>query len=250
MQRIEKNKLLFLGLSAGFASASLGIGGGAVLVTSLVLALKYDIKKAIGSSLVTAVPITLVGLITHSILNISNIKFHIGFFVIIGSVVGARLGVRAAEKIDSAKLKKLFALLLFFIGLRLIGVVSFPTTAISHVAALPLLMILGLLAGAASALFGIGGGIMLVPCFYLFFGLSMHEAIATSLLVILPTTFVGAFFHKKIKKIDFEIVRFLVPIAPVGAVFGAVCAGILPADVLRVILGIFMIVSSARIFLK
>ena len=146
----------------------------------------------IGTSLATMVSAALVGTITHYIVKSGNIKFLVAMFVIAGSIVGAKIGARLANKISSGLLRIMFALLLIFAGLRLTGIINIPTETIEDTAFFPLLIVVGLIAGIASALFGIGGGVVMVPAFNLFFGLSIHEAVATSLTVILPTSFAGA----------------------------------------------------------
>lgn len=240
---------LFLGLVAGFCSAALGIGGGVILVPMLLILLHYEIKKAMGTSLATIVPTAFVGIITHYSMESSNIKLLTALFVIMGSIAGTKFGAILVNKIRSKILKRLFALLLLFVGLKLTNIINIPTEAVSNITVYPLLIALGLVAGSSSALFGIGGGVIMVPVLNLFFGLSMHEAIATSLTVILPTTFAGALFHKKFDNINDAALKFLIPTALIGAVFGAYVANSLPSNTLRIIFGIFMILCSIRIFL-
>jgi hypothetical protein len=242
--------LLVLGLIAGFCSASLGIGGGVIIVPALLLLFDYEIKKTIGTSLATIVPTALVGVITHYIIKSDNIKFLIVLFVVMGSIIGAKFGAKLADKISSKILRRSFALLLLFVGLKLIGIVNIPTEQISNITVYPILIILGLVVGSASALFGIGGGVIMVPALDLFFGLSMHEAIATSLTVILPTTFAGAIFHRKFNNINTKAIKFLIPTSLIGAVFGAIVANRLPSVTLKIIFGIFIILCSIRIFLR
>ncbi|MBW2984565.1 sulfite exporter TauE/SafE family protein [Candidatus Woesearchaeota archaeon] len=242
--------LLFLGFIAGFFSAALGIGGGVILVPALMLLFHYKIKKAIGTSLATIAPTAFLGIITHFIIKSENIKFLMVLFIIIGSITGARFGAKLANKLDGKLLAKLFALLLLFVGLKLTGIIKVPTETISNVTVYPLLIILGLVAGSGSALFGIGGGVIMVPVLNLFFGLSIHEAIATSLTVILPTTLAGSIFHKKFNNINAEALKFLIPLALIGAVFGAITANALPSATLKMIFGVFMVLCSIRIFLK
>jgi len=242
--------LITLGLIAGFCSAALGIGGGAILVPASVLILHINIKKALGTSLATAVPTALTGIITHYIIDPSNIKFLIALFVIFGSIVGAGLGAKLAHRIIARKLKISFALLLMFVGLKLTGIIKIPTEPILAGTIDPLLVVLGVITGIASALFGIGGGILMVPAFHLFFGLSIHEAIATSLTVILPTTLCGAIFHKRLNNINIEPLKFLIPAALFGAILGAVTANNMPANILRIIFGILMIIFCIRLFMQ
>ena len=240
--------LLVLGFIAGFFSAALGIGGGAIIVIALALFFSYDIKRSIGTSLATIVPTAFVGIITHYMIQSNNIKLLVVSFVVIGSVIGAKFGAGLANRMSNRLLTRLFALLLVFVGLKLTGIINFPTEPVSDTNVYPLLILLGLIAGSASALFGIGGGVIMVPVLNLFFGLSIHEAVATSLTIILPTTLAGAMFHKKFNNINTEATKFLIPASLIGAVFGAIAANNLPSDALKAIFGIFMILCAIKIF--
>ena len=243
------NLLPFLGLLAGFSSAFLGIGGGIVIVPGLIF-FGYQIKKAIAASLAIIVPTAFAGVVAHYIIESANVKFFIAFLILIGSIVGAKFGAEIANKTRSAILFRLFAFLLLFAGLKLVNIINIPMETISDITACPLFLlpVLGLAAGSMSGLFGIGAGVVLVPTLNLFFGLSIHQAIATSLVVILPTAFAGALFHKKFNPIDFPTIKFLIPTVLLGAVLGAVAANSLPASSLKIIFGIFMILCSIKFF--
>ena len=212
----------------------------------LVFLIGYQIKKAMGTSLITIVPAAFVGIVAHYIIQPGNVKPVIALFIIIGSIVGARFGAALVNKISSKKLSRLFALLLLFVGLRLTGIIRMPFDPVSTGAIYPWLVVLGLASGLVSTLFGIGGGIITVPVLYLFFGLTMHQTINTSLVVVLFTTFAGAMFHRRFNNVDMGLIRFLVPAALVGAVIGAIVANLLPADALKIILGIIVILCSVR----
>ena len=109
-------------------------------------------------------------------------------------------------------------------------------------------LFVGLLAGFSSAALGIGGGVIMVPVLVLFFGLTMHEAIPTSLAVIVPTSLAGTIFHKKFDNINMEAIKFMIPSALLCAILGAIVANKLPSPTLKMIFGIFMILCSFRIF--
>ncbi len=243
---MKRIKSLLLGFITGLFSAGLGIGGGICLVPGLMFLVGYGIKKAMGTSLIAIVPAAFVGIIAHYIIQPGNVKLVIALFVIIGSITGARFGAALINKISSEKLSKLFALLLLFVGLRLIGIIRMPIEPLSTGAIYPWLVVLGLASGLVSALFGIGGGIITVPVLYLFFGLTMLQTINTSLVVVLFTTFAGSIFHRKFNNIDIGLIKFLVPAALVGAVIGAIVANLLPADTLKIILGVIVVLCSIR----
>lgn len=96
---------------------------------------------------------------------------------------------------------------------------------------IPILLVLavaGAVAGFLAGLLGIGGGIVMVPALYLAFGAlgapevwHMHLTIATSLGIVIPTTFFSARAHKKKGAIIGQIVKAWSPFLILGSVFGA-----------------------------
>jgi len=242
--------LLLLGLLVGFSSAALGIGGGVTMVPSLTLLFKLDIKKAVGISLTTIIPVATVGVVTYFVLNYSYIRIFVALLIIVGSVVGPKYGVTIASKVSSNLLTKLFSIFLLFAGLKLIGVINIPIGYNSNSIIYPLLVVLGLFAGLSSAMFGIGGGVIMVPVLNLFFGLTIHESIATSLTVIIPTTIAGAFFHNKINGISKSEIKYLIPTALIGAVVGALTTSNLPEVTLKFVFGLFLMLCSFIIFFQ
>ena len=247
---MKKFNLLILGLLAGLCSAALGLGGGTVIVPALVIFFAYPIKEAVGTSLATIVPTVFVGIITHYLINSANIRLKIALIVILGAIIGAKLGVDLVNKIHSKTLKRLFALLLLFVGLKIIGVIQIPTEALTSNTVYFGLLILGLIGGLVSSLFGIGGGVVIVPTLTLFFALNIHQAIATSLTIILPTAFIGAIFHKKFNHLNTNALKFLIPSALVGAIIGALLSNSLPADTLKIIFGIYLLITAVKIFFQ
>jgi uncharacterized membrane protein YfcA len=247
---MKKLELMILGLVAGFASAALGIGGGVVIVPALVLFLGFDIKKAAGSSLAALVPIALVGVLSHYVINSDNIRWLAVLFTAVGAVSGAKIGERFNRVISGKHLEWLLALLLMFTALKLVNVIRMPSVTLTGGMSYPFLVVLGLFAGTCSALFGIGGGVIMVPGFYLLFGFSMHEAVPTSLAVIFPTAIAGFFFHFKNENVDRAAVKFMVPLALVGAVAGAVLSNSVSGDVLRKAFAAFMFFYAIKLFTK
>ena len=88
-------------------------------------------------------------------------------------------------------------------------------------------VIVGFMAG----LFGIGGGLIMVPIlFYLysFVGIEqkfvMHLALGTSFSIIIPTSIVSTMTHMKFKAVDFSIVKTFGIFVMIGVVFGTIFA--------------------------
>jgi len=85
--------------------------------------------------------------------------------------------------------------------------------------------------GFMAGLFGIGGGLIMVPVlFYVFsfVGIErtfvMHLAIGTSLSIIIPTSIISTMTHMKFKAVDFSIVKTFGVFAAIGVVLGTIFA--------------------------
>ena len=91
-----------------------------------------------------------------------------------------------------------------------------------------IMVITALLAGFFAGFFGIGGGIITVPCLFYIFGsvgidksFIMHLAVGTSFAIIVPTALMSVFTHYKHKAVDLNIVRTYGIFVVLGVVFGA-----------------------------
>src|SRR5688500_16733078 len=81
--------------------------------------------------------------------------------------------------------------------------------------------VIGLVSGVASGLFGVGGGIVMVPAMVYFLTMDIKLAIGTSLVVIIPTAASGVFKHYQLGNIDWRVALSLAPTAVCGGYLGA-----------------------------
>ncbi|RMB61055.1 sulfite exporter TauE/SafE family protein [Dokdonia sinensis] len=111
--------LIIIGLIAGLLSGVMGIGGGVVMVPLMILLLGSNQFEAQGTSLsVLAVPVTALAAYTYYQEGYVNWKYAavIALFFVIGGFLGAKLAVNINEKV----LKKIFAVLLIMLALKII----------------------------------------------------------------------------------------------------------------------------------
>jgi len=118
-----------MGTGIGFFSAMVGIGGGTLSVPLLTL-FNYPAHKAVGTAAAIGLIISLPGALT--LLSLGNTPADapagtIGLVNLIGllcivplTVLFAPLGAALAAKLDAAKLKKIFAVVLLITGLRML----------------------------------------------------------------------------------------------------------------------------------
>ncbi|HPI91869.1 MAG TPA: sulfite exporter TauE/SafE family protein [Deltaproteobacteria bacterium] len=106
-----------------------------------------------------------------------------------------------------------------------------------------MLISIGLCAGILSGIFGIGGGIIIVPALVYILGFSMHRAIGTSLAVLLPPVGLIAFLeYYRRHAVDFRAAMLMAAALIIGAWLGALVANKLPAPVLRLLFGVVVLV--------
>ena len=107
--------------------------------------------------------------------------------------------------------------------------------------------LIGLCGGTCSGLFGVGGGVVMVPAMMFFMKADIKTAVGTSLAVIVPTALVGVFKHHQMGNIAWGMAASLVPMALVGGYLGAALTQPLHADSLKRIFGGFIILVGARL---
>ena len=103
---------------------------------------------------------------------------------------------------------------------------------------------IGLGAGFASGLFGVGGGVVIVPALVGFAGFDQHGAHGTSLAAIVPIASVGAATFALSGDVDLPIALLLAAGSLVGAQLGARIMMRSSERSLRVAFGALMVVSA------
>ncbi|MBU2954073.1 sulfite exporter TauE/SafE family protein [Marinobacter sp. F3R08] len=119
--------------------------------------------------------------------------------------------------------------------------------------ALVFFSLVGAVAGVIAGLFGIGGGVVIVPALIVALNqqgvdsvVVVHLAIGTSLAIITVTGASSAFGHWKKGAVAFDLLRRMLPGLMFGAVLGGLIADQLPAELLERYFGVFMLLLAFR----
>ncbi|AND85998.1 TSUP family transporter [Clostridium tyrobutyricum] len=112
-------------------------------------------------------------------------------------------------------------------------------------------IVIGIAAGILSGLFGVGGGVIIIPALMFFEGFSQLKAQGTSLIAMLPPVGILAFIEYY-KKGNTDLVGGIIICAAmlVSAKFGGQLANVLPANVMKKTFGIFIILVGIKTFLS
>ena len=115
---------------------------------------------------------------------------------------------------------------------------------------------LGALAGTMAGLFGIGGGLVIVPALIVSFewqgfsaDVSAHMAVGTSLATIVFTSVSSIRSHHQHRSVRWDLFRPMTAGIVGGAVLGAWTVAFMSGDFLQMIIGVFAIVIGIRMLL-
>ncbi len=98
--------------------AIMGVGGGFILIPAMIYILRMPTNVVIGTSFFQIVFVAALTGVMHSLEN-QAVDIVLGFLLVVGGVIGAQYGVRAAEKMPAEQLRALLAAILLLLGMRL-----------------------------------------------------------------------------------------------------------------------------------
>jgi uncharacterized protein len=189
--------LLSGGFAAGILAGLLGIGGGTVLVPFLV-ALHYSPVQAVGSSSLAILLTSISGTIQNYRMGVLQWRRILPLGL--PAVLMAQVGSFIAGRLPSRALLATFGLLLltniYLVGLRRhVTSLEFQETQLSNFPPILSQFLTGSSAGLLAGLFGVGGGVIMVPLQMLLLQETLKGSIQTSLAVIPLTALSATFGH-------------------------------------------------------
>ena len=108
-------------------------------------------------------------------------------------------------------------------------------------------VLVGLVAGFLSGLFGVGGGILIVPALVLLLGFTQRLAHGTSLAAVLPIAIASLTSYAIEDKVDWKVGALLAVGAVAGAVIGTHILHRLPHDMLAIIFAVLLVATAVRL---
>jgi uncharacterized membrane protein YfcA len=178
--------------------------------------------------------------------------------LIAGAAVAAFIGTALVHRISEGGLQRIILGLLLIIGVALIIEAFLPAEVPGFLPAslgirLAAGIMFGLAIGFISSLLGVAGGEVIIPTLIFAFGVDVKTAGTASLLVSLPTVVIGIIRYARRDAYErTALSRIVAPMAVgsiIGATIGGLLVGLVSASLLKLLLGVVLIASAARIFL-
>lgn len=244
---------LGVGTGVGAFSGAFGVGGGILLVPFLVLVRKVPQKRAQATSLVLVAMAAAAGAVRYALSD--DVAWLPGAVITVGGLVGAWLGAHLVQRSPNAVLQAAFGAVLCVAGVRMLWPTATTVVAADVLPAMSGSLLVGYVAaglgmGLLSALFGIGGGILLIPILVTAFSYSQHLAAGTSLAVMVPIALLGAIRLTRPGLTQWREGARLGLGAMVGALVGASIAQALSDSILQIAFGLLLLAVGAQMALK
>ena len=271
--------LVVLGLFAGGYGTMVGLGGGFLLVPAFLI-MHFDPRTAAGTSMAVVLANAASGSVTY--LRQKRVDVRTAIIFAVAGIPGAWLGALADQWIPQRLFVTLFAVLLAWVGLRLLTTSERsheeiqdeahrddePRPGLPHENPPGLLardfvdalgvrhtyrynlaagVAISFAAGFVASAFGIGGGLVQVPAMVNLFGFPPHVATATSTLIIVCTSLFGTISHALYADVRVGPALLVGAGAVIGAQIGARVARRVAAAPLMRLLAVAVLITAAKL---
>lgn len=251
--------LILSGIFTGLLLGILGSGGSIATMPALMYLLDVAPKPAIAMSLGIVGVTALIAAVQHWRAGnlVVSVAVVFSVFGALGTFGGAKVGLIMPDALQLG----LFATIMYLAAYRMVkpkqiarqsavlslgggsGGVAFPAH-LGHIA------LHGVVVGLLTGIVGVGGGFLIVPALVLLSGLTMKEAVGTSLAIVAAKSFAGLAGYAGAVSIDYPMMAAFTAVAVSAGIVGGHVSARLSADVLRKSFAVFLVLVATYMVLK
>jgi len=244
--------ILIVGIIAGIMSGLFGIGGGIIMVPTLIAIFGMGMLNANATSLAAMLlPVGVLGVVTYYKAGYINVRNAL--WISLGLLSGSFFGAELALSVDVKVLSKLYAAFLLYVALDYLEIPKLFKRKNSNLIEQPVkgedihhafwvFICLGILAGVIAGLFGKGGGLVIVPILIKFFRYDAKAASATSLAALqLPVGLPSVIVYAQAGYLNWLYAGLMALGIVFGVFFGTKLAIKLPAAAFKKVYAFFLL---------
>lgn len=250
---------LILGIATGVLSGLFGIGGGIIMVPSLIMIFGMNILDANAASLTSMLlPVGILGVISYYKAGMINVKDSL--LLAAGLFAGSFLGGEFAVNISQVFLTKLYAGILLYIAISYFDIPSYfkkkkEVNEREKITNLQkpffVYVLIGIAAGIFAGLFGKGGGIIIVPMLIGILHYNPKAAAATSLAALqLPVGLPSVIIYAQNGHLNIIAAAFIAIGIIAGTFWGSKIGMKLPSSIFKKVFGMFLIIVAIYMVYK
>lgn len=244
-----------ISLTAGVIGSMVGVGGGIINAPYLSY-LNYTPSQISSTSLIAVFFTSVSSSLQYIRKGLTEMK--IGMVLAVSSIPGTFIGVYVSNSFTLNEYRYYFALVLMATSAYLLlrskiagqgKKILYPSKVRNYwkSSRLMLLIILALMAGILSSSFGIGGGIIFVPCLIILMGFNMKKASATSQFALIFTSLSGSILFIIEGKPNYYMGFILSLGSIIGGTIGSILTSRLKSDLLLKIFSILLLIVSFKL---
>lgn len=250
-----------LGAFAGILAGMFGIGGGVIIVPALIFIGGFTIASASGTSLAALLlPVAILAVLYYYRKGYLDVKT--ASLMAFGLFAGSYFGAKAALMLPGPLLKQFYGIFLLYPAYRFIEPVELwkqyrakkigekyekPDRGNDDIKRIHFLPTIGLalFAGVLSGMFGIGGGLVLVPMMVSIMKFPTKTAIGTSLAALmLPVGLPGVIVYHNAGMLDLPAASLIAAGIVAGSAFGSKITLSMSGALVKRVYGFFLLVMS------
>lgn len=247
---------LLAGVVTGLLLGLLGSGGSIVTLPALVYLAGMDVKTSMAMTFGIVAITAAFSTIQHGWNG--RVKLSVaavfGLTGMVGTYMGARMGVWMPDSLQMI----MFAGIMLLAAWRMcvsqpqlqpqVAMESRPDAG-QFSFRLPHIAVHGVVVGVLTGMVGVGGGFLIVPALVLLSGLSIRDAVGTSLVVVALKSTAGFAGYAGVVDIDYGMMLGFSTVAIVGSLAGAVISDCISGDRLKSVFSVFLIFTACAILL-
>ncbi|TCS60683.1 sulfite exporter TauE/SafE family protein [Varunaivibrio sulfuroxidans] len=251
------------GMATGLLLGILGSGGSIITMPALMYLVGVAPKSAIAMSLgIVAVTASIAAVQHWRKGNVSvPVALVFSLFGAAGTFVGAKVGVVMPTFLQLG----LFAVIMYLAAYRMLrptqnapvgaeSVLSSANGAVVgqglDVAKLMPIALHGVIVGSLTGMVGVGGGFLIVPALVLLSGLTMKQAVGTSLAVVSVQSMTGFAGYAGAVAMDYTLMGAFAAVAIAGGIVGGVISHRVPPAKLKKTFAVFLLVVASYIVFR
>jgi hypothetical protein len=249
--------LLLIGFAAGILSGLFGIGGGSLIVPSLVAAAGMDVLHASATSLAALLlPVGILGVWEYH--KAGLVQWKVAGWLSAGLLLGSAFGAEIALTLPISWLEHGYACFLLYVASSYLEVIPRLRGTRRNTDPGPrkegrgtIWLVVGFAAGIVAGLFGKGGGVVIVPVLMALFAYRPKEATGTSLAALqLPVGLPGVILYARSGVLDPGVAGWVALGLVGGTFFGTRIAIGLDPKLFKKLFGLFLLSMSLFLFLR
>ena len=236
--------------AASFVLTMVGLGGG-LIFSPLFILLQFPIHTAVSASLFLNGIAAISAAITYFRKKMVDVK--IGLPLIISSSLFAPLGAYATSKVNLQLFTAILAVVILLAAVRMIFSKKVESEGKKIATAYKIMggAVIGMVIGFVAGLLGIGGGVFIVPLLIYVLGVPTKTAAATSIFIVVFSSFSGFIAHVSIAVPDWRFILIAALFSFTGGQLGSrIMAEKLKSRTIRRIFGVVLLVFVLKLLQK